>query len=149
MGITGHVPPIQNEALSRFDFDTVMFPLNRIHAANRTDWNDYGPLLETAKEKDAGVFAIKTIAKGNWEIPAHPHPYNTWYEPFDNKSDIEKSLWYALNQDITSAVSSGDMKLLSKMIDAAEEYERLSEEEENDILAESEQYEPLRGPEMP
>ena len=148
-GITGHVPPAQNEAFSRFDFDTVMFPLNRIHAAKITDWNDYRPLLETAKKKDAGVFAIKTIAKGNWDNPAPPHKYNTWYEPFDSKSDIEKSLWYALNQDITSAVSSGDMKLLPKIIDAAEKFNRLSEKEENDILRESEQYEPLRGPEMP
>jgi predicted aldo/keto reductase-like oxidoreductase len=149
VGITGHVPPTQNEAFSRFDFDTVMFPLNRIHAANITEWNDYRPLLETAKKKNAGVFAIKTIARGNWDNPAPPHKYNTWYEPFDNQSDIEKSLWYALNQDITSAVSSGDMKLLPRMIDAAESFNPLSEKEENHILEESERYEPLRGPEMP
>jgi predicted aldo/keto reductase-like oxidoreductase len=148
-GITGHVPPVQNEALSRFDFDTVMFPLNRIHAAKITDWNDYRPLLETAKKKDAGVFAIKTIAKGNWNNPAPPHKYNTWYEPFDDKSDIEKSLWYALGRDITSAVSSGDMKLLPKIIDAAEKYTPLSEQEENDIIRESGQYKPLGRPEMP
>lgn len=148
-GITGHIPPVQNEALSRFDFDTVMFPLNRIHAAKRREWNDYGPLLETAKKKEAGVFVIKSIAKGNWNNPAPPHKYNTWYEPFDNASDIEKSLWYALNQDITSAVSSGDMTLLPKIIDAAEKYNPLSEKEEEEILRESGWYEPLRGPEMP
>jgi predicted aldo/keto reductase-like oxidoreductase len=148
-GITGHVPSTQNEAFSRFDFDTVMFPLNRIHAANVTGWNDYRPLLETAKKKDAGVFAIKAIAKGNWENSAPPHPYNTWYEPFDNRSDIERSLWYALNQDITSAVSSGDMTLLPKIIDAAETFRPLSEKEENDILRASDPYIPLRGPQMP
>ena len=148
-GITGHVPPVQNEALSRFDFDTVMLPLNRIHAAKKTEWNDYGPLLETAKKKDVGVFAIKSIAKGNWDNPAPPHKYNTWYEPFDNETDIEKSLWYALNQDITSAVSSGDMKLLPRIIDAAENYTKLSEKEEKNILRASGQYEPLRGPGMP
>jgi predicted aldo/keto reductase-like oxidoreductase len=149
IGMTGHVPPTQNEAFSRFDFDTVMFPLNRIHAANITEWNDYRPLLETAKNRDAGVFAIKTIAKGNWDDPAPSHRYNTWYEPFDDQSDIEKSLWYALNQDITSAVSSGDMILLPRIIDAAENFRQLTEKEEHDILRESEPYEPLRGPEMP
>ena len=148
-GITGHVPPVQNEALSRYDFDTVMFPLNRIHAAKKTAWNDYGPLLETAKKKDLGVFAIKSIAKGNWDNPAPPHRYNTWYEPFDNESDMQKSLWYALSRDITSAVSSGDMTLLPKIIDAAEMFNPLTEEEEKEILRESGQYEPLRGPEMP
>ena len=148
-GITGHVPPVQNEALSRFDFDTVMFPLNRIHAAKKRDWNDYKPLLETAKKRDTGVFAIKTIARGNWDSPTPPHKYNTWYEPFDDKSNIEKSLWYALNQDITSAVSSGDMKLIPGIIDAAERYTPISENEEDVILRESVQYEPLRGPGMP
>ena len=148
-GITGHVPPVQNEALSRFDFDTVMFPLNSIHASKITEWNDYRPLLKKAKEKDTGVFAIKAIAKGRWEDPARPHRYNTWYEPFDEESNIEKSLWYVLNQDITSAVSSGDMRLLPKIIDAAEKYSPLSRKEENDILKEYEGYEPLRGPAMP
>ena len=149
IGITGHVPKVQSEALSRFDFDTVMFPLNRIHAAKIRDWNDYKPLLETAKKRDAGMFAIKAIARGNWNNPESPHKYNTWYEPFDNRSDIEKSLWFALSQDISSAVSSGDMKLLPKIIDAAEKYKPVSEKEENDILRESAQYEPLRGPGMP
>ena len=148
-GITGHVPAVQNEALSRFDFDTVMFPLNRIHAAKIKDWNDYRPLLETAKKRDTGVFAIKAIARGMWEDPESPHKYNTWYEPFDNRSDIEKSLWYTLNQEISSAVSSGDMKLLPIIIDAAEKYKHLSENEEDDILRESERHEPLRGPGMP
>ena len=41
------------------------------------------------------------------------------------------------------------MKLLPKIIDAAEKFNPLSEKEENDILRESEQYDPLRGPEMP
>ena len=63
--------------------------------------------------------------------------------------DIEKSLWYALNQDITSAVSSGDMKLLPGILDAAEKYTPLSEGEEKRILEASRQYEPLKGPEMP
>jgi predicted aldo/keto reductase-like oxidoreductase len=126
-----------------------MFPLNRIHAAKIRDWNDYRPLLKTAKKRDTGVFAIKSIAKGKWKDPTLPHKYNTWYEPFEKESNIEKSLWYALNQDITSAVSSGDMKLLPKTIDAAEKYTNLSQKEENDILRESEQYEPLRGPAMP
>jgi predicted aldo/keto reductase-like oxidoreductase len=40
IGITGHHPPLYNLALGRFDFDTVMFPLNRVHAAHFTEWND-------------------------------------------------------------------------------------------------------------
>ena len=53
--------------MKRFDFDTVMFPLNRVHAAHFSGWNDWRPLLKTARQKDVGVFAIKVVAKRLWE----------------------------------------------------------------------------------
>src|SRR5512137_2424362 len=34
IGITGHHPFFFNEAVKRYGFDTVMFPLNRVHAAH-------------------------------------------------------------------------------------------------------------------
>jgi aryl-alcohol dehydrogenase-like predicted oxidoreductase len=37
IGITGHRPFVQVEALNRFPFDTVLFPLNRVLAARRND----------------------------------------------------------------------------------------------------------------
>ena len=40
IGITGHRPYVYVEALNRFDFDTVLFPLNRVLAAHRNDLND-------------------------------------------------------------------------------------------------------------
>lgn len=105
IGITGHNPPAHNAALRRFDFDTVMFPLNRVHAVHPTDWNNYAPLLKTARQKDVGVMAIKSVAKQAWESrQANSHGYNTWYEPFDDAAEIEKSLWFILSQDITAAV---------------------------------------------
>lgn len=149
IGITGHVPPTQSIALDRFDFDTVMFPLNRIHAANKRDWNDYQPLLDRATSDDVGVAVIKSIAKGVWGSPTPPHKYNTWYEPFDEKAEIEKSVWFALNQPITSIVSSGDENLLPMIIEAAQNYSRLSESDIQSILAEAKNYEPLEGPKMP
>jgi predicted aldo/keto reductase-like oxidoreductase len=149
IGITGHNPPLQNQALQRFDFDTVLFPLNRVHAAHPTDWNDFRSLLQTARQKDVGTLAIKSIAKGTWQNPDRTtHPYNTWYEPFDEPGEIEKSLWYTLSQDITSAVLSGDLKLWPMLIDAAKRFKPLSEREQNEVVAQAAQYQPLAGPSM-
>jgi len=149
IGITGHRPAIQNEALNRFDFDTVMFPLNRVHAAHREDWNDFLPLLETARQKDIGVMAIKSVAKCTWEETARtPHRYNTWYEPFDEVAEIEKSLWYTLSQDITSAVMPGDLKLWPMVIDAARRFKPLIESEQKKVVSQVAQYQPLVGPHM-
>ena len=149
IGITGHNPPLQKKALERFDFDTVMFPLNRIHAVHPTDWNNFAPLLETARQKDVGVMAIKSVAKRAWEGPqARSHPYNTWYEPFDDASEIEKSLWYTLSQDITAAVLPGELRLWPMIIETAQRFKPLDRKAQQEYMAQAAQYQPLVGPRM-
>jgi len=144
IGITGHRPFIHIEALHRFDFDTVMFPLNRVHTAHPNDWNNFFPLLEIAKEKDVGVIAIKAIAKRPWERASHF--YRTWYEPFDQPQEIKKSLHYTLSQAITTAVMPGDLQLWSKVIGAAAEFKPLTEKEQQEVISEVVRYQPLVAP---
>jgi predicted aldo/keto reductase-like oxidoreductase len=149
IGITGHHPPIYNEALQRFDFDTVLFPLNRVHAAHFTHWNDWRPLLQTARQKDVGVLAIKSVAKRIWQDPDKTqHKYQTWYEPFDQATEIEKGLRYTLSQEITSAVMPGDLKLWPKVIDAANRFQPLTQEEQRQVISEVTEYPPLFAPWM-
>ena len=149
IGITGHNPPLHNEALRRFDFDTVMFPLNRVHAVHPTDWNNFQPLLKTARQKDVGVMAIKSVAKRAWEgSQARSHPYNTWYEPFDEASEIEKSLWFTLSQDITAAVLPGELQLWPMIIDAAQRFKPLDKQTQREFMSQAAQYQPLVGPQM-
>lgn len=149
IGITGHKPPLHNKALQRFDFDTVMFPLNRVHAAHVTDWNDYAPLLKTARQKDVGVMAIKSVAKQAWEGPRRAsHPYNTWYEPFDDAAEIEQSLRFTLSQDITAAVLPGELKLWPLIIPAAEKFRPMSTQEQQNAMSRVARYQPLVGPQM-
>jgi aryl-alcohol dehydrogenase-like predicted oxidoreductase len=149
IGITGHNPPVQNQALQRFDFDTVLFPLNRVHAAHPKDWNDFLPLIQTARQKNVGILAIKSVAKRIWQnIDRVNRPYNTWYEPFDELAEIEKSLWYTLSQDITSAVLPGDLKLWPMVIDAARRFKPLNKKKQSEVVAQAAQYQPLVGPNM-
>ncbi len=144
IGITGHHPPLYNEALRRFDFDTVMFPLNRVHAAHFNNWNDWRALLKTTRQKDVGVLAIKSVAKRLWEDGDEVHhKYNTWYEPFDEAKEIEKSLRYTLSQDITSAVMPGELKLWPMVINAAERFQPMTQKEQQQVIAEVAQYPPL------
>jgi aryl-alcohol dehydrogenase-like predicted oxidoreductase len=149
IGITGHNPPAHNAALRRFDFDTVMFPLNRVHAVHPTDWNNYAPLLKTARQKDVGVMAIKSVAKQAWESRrANSHGYNTWYEPFDDAAEIEKSLWFTLSQDITAAVLPGELSLWPMIIDAAQRFKPLDKQTQQEFMSQAAQYQPLVGPKM-
>jgi aryl-alcohol dehydrogenase-like predicted oxidoreductase len=149
IGITGHKPPLHNQALQRFNFDTVMFPLNRVHAAHVTEWNDYAPLLRTAKSMDAGVMAIKSVAKRAWERPrGASRPYNTWYEPYDDAAEIEQSLRFTLSQDITAAVLPGELKLWPLIFPAAENFKPMSAREQQEAMSRAARYQPLAGPRM-
>jgi predicted aldo/keto reductase-like oxidoreductase len=147
IGITGHHPPLHNEALKQFDFDTVMFPLNRVHAAHFSGWNDWRPLLKTAKQKNVGVFAIKVVAKRLWENGGDEtnNKYNTWYEPFDQASEIERCYQYTLSQAITSTVMPGELKLWPTIIETAEQFKPLTPRAQKLLTSEVAEYPPLHA----
>jgi aryl-alcohol dehydrogenase-like predicted oxidoreductase len=144
IGITGHRPYVQVEALNRFDFDTVMCPLSRLHRAHLNDFNNYIPLIKAARRKDAGVITIKAMAKRAWSRLTHV--YGTWYEPFDRLEDIEKSLWFTLSQDITTTTLPGDIKLWPAVIDAAERFNPLSRQQQDEAVSEMAPYQPISTP---
>lgn len=141
IGITGHRPPTQIEALKRFDFDSVMFPLNFVLRRHRRPENDFEPLIKLAIEKDVGRIAIKTVAKQPWK--SEKHAYETWYEPFDEQEAIDRSLWFALTQDITSAVTPGDVRLLPKVLNSGQRFRKLDEAEQERLILSAEGLEPL------
>lgn len=141
IGITGHRPFVQIEALRRFDFDTILFPINRVLAAHRNDYDDFLPLLDIVGAKDVGTIGIKAVAKRPWE--ANMRMYRTWYEPFDEQEEIDKSLWYALTQDITTAALPGDLHLWPYIIDAADRFRILDTHEQQKAISEVKQYKPI------
>lgn len=147
IGITSHRPPTIIEALRRFDLDTVLFPLNFILRRHRCPENDYEPILKIAKEKDIGTIVMKAFAKGPWQGELAEHrekrPYSTWYEPFDSQEEIDKCLWFALSQGVTTAASVCDIRLVPKIIDAAERCRELTVDEQKELIESADNLKPL------
>jgi len=148
IGITSHRPPTIMEAVDRYDLDTMLFPMNFVIGKHRQEENDYGPLLRIVKEKDMGTIVMKAFAKGPWppsiaELPRGERPYSTWYEPFDRQEDIDRCLNFALSQDVTTLASACDIRLVPKIIDAAERYNRLTEAEQIQLIESAVELEPL------
>ena len=110
IGITGHgpeVPKVQLEALRRFDFDTVMLPVNAAMFRNTDYRRDAQQLLATANSKNVGVQTIKMIARGGWG--ERERECTTWYDPHRDQEDIDKALWWVLSQPMHTAPSTGDV----------------------------------------
>jgi predicted aldo/keto reductase-like oxidoreductase len=148
VGITSHRLPLLRKALTMFDFDAIMFPLNFICFADAGYRADYNELMKIAVSKDIGVMVIKAVAKSNWgeqhhNTPFRKMPYTTWYEPFTTPVEIKRSLDFVMAQNISTAVSASDAKLLTLMLDAAEQVSPVSKIEQKSLLAEAKRYKPL------
>ena len=142
LGITGHThdaPATHAEALRRFPFDTVMFPLNFVLWARPDYRRDARALLNLCMERNVGVHIIKTAAKGPWGDRKPTHA--TWYEPFQDQATIDKAVAFVLSQPgVTTLCSTGDVGILPMFLEAAERFRRLSEDEQAAVLAEAERY---------
>jgi aryl-alcohol dehydrogenase-like predicted oxidoreductase len=144
LGITGHgaqTPQIFLEALRRFDFDSILFPLNFVQMAN-PEYRRYAEeLIETCKAKDVGTMVIKTITKAPWG--ERQHTATTWYEPFDKMDEIQKGVDFALSYDVTGLCTAADTRILPMVLQACENFTRLSNDEIEEMIKSGEQYEPL------
>ena len=136
LGITGHGPEVPAtilEALKRFDFDTVMFPLNPAASRDPDYRRDSEALLDECEARNIGVQTIKMIARGGWGDG--DKETNTWYDPHRDQDDIDRSLWWVLSQQVHTAPSCGDVELLPKVLDAAERFVPLDTSQLADVAA--------------
>jgi aryl-alcohol dehydrogenase-like predicted oxidoreductase len=153
IGITGHghqAPVVFAEALRRFPFDTVMFPLNPVLYATSAYRREAQALLALCQEHDVGVQIIKSAARQPWPgagvrqgVMRMPEPqqrerlpYTTWYEPHDQQEAIDQAVWFVLSQPgVTAIASSGDIRILDRILDSVSRMRQLSAAEQERIVA--------------
>jgi aryl-alcohol dehydrogenase-like predicted oxidoreductase len=145
IGITAHgveAPQIHLEALRRFDFDSVLFPLNFIQMANPEYRKHAEELIAVCKAKDVGMMVIKTVTKGPWK-EHQEHTATTWYEPFDRIEEIQPAVNFALSYDVTGLCTAGDTRVLPLVLEACHKFTRLTDSEREEMLNSGRQYKPL------
>jgi aryl-alcohol dehydrogenase-like predicted oxidoreductase len=144
IGITGHgvnAPQIYLEALRRFDFDSILFPLNFVQFANQEFRKYAEELIATCKAKDVGTMVIKAITKSPWG--ERPHTATTWYEPFDQMDEIQRAVNFALSYEVTGLCTAGDIRILPMMLSACKNFMQLNETQREEMIQSAKQYEPL------
>ncbi len=137
VGITGHdlgAPRAHLEALRRWDLDTVMFALYPRVYANPTYRTDVVALLQECARRDVGVLVIKAAAKQPWGDRKPTH--STWYEPVVTPEDISRGIRFALSHPgVHAFCSPGDLSLLPLVLDAAESFTPLTDDERAAAIA--------------
>jgi len=141
IGFSAHSVKAAMALIDRFDFDTILFPVNFAtwYAGN------FGPqVLARAQEKKMGILALKAMAKGPWPQGADKSRYpKCWYEPLSAKEDALMGLRFTLSHPVTAAVPPGEAELFRIALTLSDRLQSLKESEIKMIKEKALKAEPL------
>jgi predicted aldo/keto reductase-like oxidoreductase len=145
LGVTGHglkAPAMHIRSLERFDFDTVLVPYNYSLMQNPRYAADLGALVTLCREHNVAIQTIKSIARRPWDD--RPKTYNTYfYEPLDTQEAIDKAVHWVLGYPDTFLITAGDMKILPKMLEAANRFEKRPSDTEMSAIGDKLDIQPI------
>ncbi len=136
IGVTGHgwmIAAMHKRALKRFDFDSVLMPYNYFMHLNERYRKEFEEVVQACRERNVAVQTIKSLARGPWGIT--PQNRNTWYQPLEDQTDIDKAVHWVLGRPEVFLNTVGDVELLPKVLDAATRFsKRPPDEEMNEMM---------------
>lgn len=122
LGITCHSEEVALEALKRYDFDTVLFPLN---------WGinlgkNFGTrIANAAKEKNIGLLGMKTLIHRAWineEERIHSSFPKSWCKPISDHEALGiAAIKYTLSMGADAVVPPGNFESFSFVVEHIDE----------------------------
>jgi aryl-alcohol dehydrogenase-like predicted oxidoreductase len=142
IGFSVHSVETALAAMDRYNFDTVLFPLNWLLVSQA----NFGmQILKKAQEKQMGILCLKSMAKTVWPADHqkdHPEP-KCWYQPAGFPGEASLGLRWTLGHPITAAIPPGDEKYFRLAMDVAQNYKPLEPHEEQALLSGGAGVEPI------
>ena len=130
IGFSAHSVKAALAAMDRFNFDTILFPINFVLFFEE----NFGPqVIAKAKQKGMGILAIKALALSR--IPeGQERPFEKcWYVPVSERDKADKALRFTLSQPVTAAVPPGNPGLFRMAVELASEFRPLTEKEKAEL----------------
>src|SRR5919205_1669937 len=144
IGVTGHglsVPEMHRRSLERFPFDSVLLPYNYVQMQDPRYADRFEALAAVCAERNVALQTIKSLAHRRWDGRAKTA--STWYEPLREQPDIDLAVHWVLGRPEAFLLTTGDVEILPRLLDAAERFERRPPETEMATLADRREITPL------
>jgi aryl-alcohol dehydrogenase-like predicted oxidoreductase len=144
IGVTGHglsVPEMHRRSLERFPFDSVLAPYNYVQMQDPRYAETFEALAGMCAERSVALQTIKSLARRRWD--GREHTAATWYEPLREQADIDLAVHWVLGRPDAFLLTTGDVEILPRLLDAAERFERRPDDEQMAQLAARAEAEPL------
>jgi aryl-alcohol dehydrogenase-like predicted oxidoreductase len=136
IGVTGHglsVPEMHRRSLERFAFDSVLLPYNYVQMQDSHYAETFEAVAAVCAERNIALQTIKSLALRRWEGRAKTA--STWYEPLREQPDIDLAAHWVLGRPQAFLLTTGDVEILPRLLDAAERFERRPSDQEMAELA--------------
>jgi len=144
IGVTGHglsVPAMHRRSLERFPFDSVLLPYNYVQMRDPRYAEAFDALAAACAERNVALQTIKSLASRPWD--GRDQTASTWYEPLREQADIDLAAHWVLGNPQAFLLTTGDVGILPRLLDAAERFEARPPDAEMDALAERNALAPL------
>jgi aryl-alcohol dehydrogenase-like predicted oxidoreductase len=150
LGFSAHSVEAALAAMDRYDFDSVLFPVNFTTFYE----GRFGPqIMEKAQAKGVARLALKSLARQKWppemgaDSPERKKFPNCWYQPCSDPHEARLALGFTLSQPVTSALPPGDETLFRMAMDLAMDFAPITAAETAELEALAASLDPLfRGP---
>jgi aryl-alcohol dehydrogenase-like predicted oxidoreductase len=136
IGVTGHglsVPEMHRRSLERFPFDSVLLPYNYVQMQDPRYAETFEALAAVCAERHIALQTIKSVALRRWEGRAATAA--TWYEPLRDQADIDLAAHWVLGRPEAFLLTTGDVEILPRLLDAVSRFEGRPSDEEMAGLA--------------
>lgn len=142
LGFSAHSVEAALAAMSRFDFDSLLFPFNYV----TYEQAGFGPqVMAEAQKRGVARLALKGMARGPWREndPQKSEYPKAWYEPLADRTEASLALRYTLSLPLTAAVPPGDIRLFRMAVNIADEFTPLTDEELEEVRSWANREKPL------
>ncbi len=140
VGFSAHSVEAALLAMKNYDFDSILFPINFAcwHAG------DFGPqVYAEAEKRGMGILALKAMALTPLEQGEPKFDKNVWYRPIQDEEIMKMALKFTLSKNITAAVPPGKNTLFLKALEFMNDFEPISGDETNKLLALAKNIKPI------
>lgn len=138
LGVTGHgldAPAMHLRSLSRFDFDSVLFPWNWPLSRDPGYAAAVQALVAECRGRDIAFQLIKAFLRRPWG--ERPRSAATWYEPLTSPEEVRAALGFAWGLEGSFVNSAGDVHLFPTIARAAASSPRKPSDGEMEAFARS------------
>jgi predicted aldo/keto reductase-like oxidoreductase len=128
LGFSAHSTAAAMAAMDRFDFDSILYPVNfASHLEGQFDQD----VICQAREKDMAILALKMFARQRApkDDPIRQEYPKCWYQPITDPDEAKLAMAFTFSQPVTAAIPPGDIRPFKMALDLAMDTKPVTEQQ--------------------